>query len=542
MDWFSSDRPPADRQSDHFSDSDNHDTISTSSNDTDLQRIFPFLDNTMITEMMNSCSDTPLLYSSTLTSPTISSNFQDHNCPTLWNIEISSASSQILSSDPFIKTLQLHHWKRHTSHTLPLVCSHNPDMENEILEFSEADIEISVASVVTFPNALAVWVDLQTFPLPIIPQHPFILIASTGGDTPPCHFDPNSFSSMISLKQSIKLTGLITRSRPYQPKTQMTPQQTLSQMFPEIDLSTLDDLLVNCNNDVNQVVAHLVGENPKPKSAFPPSKPKTSKKVQKVLRPDIRDSVPNRWKFGSNLVEDMKFRNLCEQFPTLDADIVRYIFVVFQKQADPAFVCLTDLFPQHKAECETDTNPATIQSTVDQQSRQASDSNVRVPPAPARLSIPQSEVDQQLLALTIIRRNALCNARREYIAGNAREVSRFMAQAKKAFEKIERLNQQQPRDASMIGRAPMQTIDLHGYLLDEAESVLLRKLKEVETMIDLDEHYPKQVTVITGVGNHSIGRPVLRPKIKEFLERQGYGIRENIPGQLIVSVKSTMKR
>jgi hypothetical protein len=72
---------------------------------------------------------------------------------------------------------------------------------------------------------------------------------------------------------------------------------------------------------------------------------------------------------------------------------------------------------------------------------------------------------------------------------------------------------------------------------EEAKDILKRALGTINDKLELDEKNPNQISVITGVGNHSQNRAVLRPNVEDFLRKNGYSYHESMPGQFEVTVR-----
>ncbi len=65
-------------------------------------------------------------------------------------------------------------------------------------------------------------------------------------------------------------------------------------------------------------------------------------------------------------------------------------------------------------------------------------------------------------------------------------------------------------------------IDVHGLSFDEAKILLSKKVSDIKKKKNdgtLDESRPFCLSIITGVGNHSVGnRPVLLPKLNQYFK------------------------
>ena len=94
----------------------------------------------------------------------------------------------------------------------------------------------------------------------------------------------------------------------------------------------------------------------------------------------------------------------------------------------------------------------------------------------------------------------------------------------------------------MCRRTNFEKVDLHGLYLEEAEEVVMMVMQEVRervrrsTNIKNSRGGGKNLEIVTGKGLHSKGKAVLFPKIKAYLESQGYKVKAD-RGRLMVNVK-----
>ncbi|CAK8565836.1 unnamed protein product [Lathyrus sativus] len=79
-------------------------------------------------------------------------------------------------------------------------------------------------------------------------------------------------------------------------------------------------------------------------------------------------------------------------------------------------------------------------------------------------------------------------------------------------------------------------IDLHGVYGSEAIQILQRRLNEIIAT------QSKSLEVITGVGRHSHGKPVLPMIITKFLNENNYQFEEIRPGALKVWIFSSQNK
>jgi len=78
----------------------------------------------------------------------------------------------------------------------------------------------------------------------------------------------------------------------------------------------------------------------------------------------------------------------------------------------------------------------------------------------------------------------------------------------------------------------MYVIDLHGLLAYEAIQVVSQRmtlLSKEESLCHLD--------IITGMGKHQTGNPILRPTILEYLEKNHITFNEPLPGRFVVTLR-----
>ena len=74
-------------------------------------------------------------------------------------------------------------------------------------------------------------------------------------------------------------------------------------------------------------------------------------------------------------------------------------------------------------------------------------------------------------------------------------------------------------------------IDVHGLHSEEAVYLVLQRLDFLR-QFDVTE-----LSIITGVGSHSIGRAVIQPALISALEENHYSYDNRIAGQILVRVK-----
>lgn len=82
-------------------------------------------------------------------------------------------------------------------------------------------------------------------------------------------------------------------------------------------------------------------------------------------------------------------------------------------------------------------------------------------------------------------------------------------------------------------------VDLHHLTLQEAQEVVITILDQVMRRLTVDNQKRFSLEIITGKGLHSQGEAVLHPRIKQFLEEQGYQAKSSQDqGRLDVIIKA----
>ena len=78
-------------------------------------------------------------------------------------------------------------------------------------------------------------------------------------------------------------------------------------------------------------------------------------------------------------------------------------------------------------------------------------------------------------------------------------------------------------------------VDFHGLYLDEAQELLIILIDQIIEMMCDRKNTKWSLEVITGKGQHSQGSPVLHPKLKSFLEQEGYEVK-SVKSNAVLSI------
>lgn len=65
-------------------------------------------------------------------------------------------------------------------------------------------------------------------------------------------------------------------------------------------------------------------------------------------------------------------------------------------------------------------------------------------------------------------------------------------------------------------------VDLHGLTLEESQEVVILVIDQILRSLSRSNSKRYDLEIVTGKGLHSDGDPVLHPRIKEFLQKEGY--------------------
>ena len=74
-------------------------------------------------------------------------------------------------------------------------------------------------------------------------------------------------------------------------------------------------------------------------------------------------------------------------------------------------------------------------------------------------------------------------------------------------------------------------MDIHGLHAEEAQYFVLKRLEFLK-VFDADE-----LVVITGVGNHSLDRQMVRPALLAALEKGKFAVDQSYKGKLIIRIR-----